>query len=55
MSSGIEAFIDKIKIYKYAKGSVQFLLDQPISYGLIKEIVNYKVKENIQIAEKKIK
>src|SRR5665647_3638111 len=37
--SGIEAFIDQIKIYKYAKGSVQFPLDQPIPYGLITDIV----------------
>lgn len=53
--SGIEAFIDQIKGYKYAKGSVQFPLDQPIPYGLIIEIVNYRVKENIQIAAKKKK
>ncbi|MBX4259687.1 DUF1801 domain-containing protein [Clostridium estertheticum] len=53
--SGIEAFIDQIKVYKYAKGSVQFPLNQPIPYGLIIEIVNYRVKENIQIAEKKEK
>lgn len=51
--SGITAFIDQIKIYKYAKGSVQFPLDQPMPYGLIKEIVNYRVKENIKIAENK--
>lgn len=51
--SGIAAFIDQIKIYKYAKGSVQFPLDQPMPYGLIKAIVNYRVKENIKIAENK--
>jgi len=51
--SGIEAFIDQIKIYKYAKGSVQFPLDQPIPYGLITDIVKYRVKENSQLVENK--
>lgn len=51
--SGIEAFIDQIKAYKYAKGSVQFPLNQPIPYKLISDIVTYRVKENQQIAGKK--
>jgi uncharacterized protein YdhG (YjbR/CyaY superfamily) len=53
--SGIEAFIDQIKNYKYAKGSVQFPINQPIPYGLITEIVKYRVKENCQISESKKK
>ena len=44
--SGIEAFIDQIKVYKYSKGSIQFPIDQPIPYGLISDIVKYRVKEN---------
>lgn len=44
--SGIEAFVDQIKDYKHAKGSVQFPLDQPIPYELITDIVKYRVKEN---------
>lgn len=51
--SGIEAYIDQIKGYKYAKGSVQFPIDQPIPYGLITDIVKYRVKENLQIADSK--
>lgn len=51
--SGIEAFIDQIKIYKYAKGSVQFPIDQPIPYELITDIVKYRVKENNKIVESK--
>jgi uncharacterized protein YdhG (YjbR/CyaY superfamily) len=53
--SGIEAFIDQIKTYKYAKGSVQFPIDQPIPYDLITDIVKYRVKENLQLAENKKK
>jgi len=44
--SGIKAFIDQINVYKYSKGSVQFPLNQPIPYGLISDIVKYRVKEN---------
>lgn len=51
--SGIDAFIEKIKIYKYAKGSVQFPIDQPMPYGLITDIIKYRVKENLQIDESK--
>lgn len=53
--SGIEAFIEQIKIYKYAKGSVQFPIDQPMPYGLITDIVKYRVIENNQISESKKK
>jgi uncharacterized protein YdhG (YjbR/CyaY superfamily) len=44
--SGIEAFKDELKGYKFSKGAVQFPLDQPIPYDLIREIVKYKVEEN---------
>lgn len=35
--SGIEAFKDELSVYKTAKGSVQFPLDEPVPYGLIKK------------------
>lgn len=53
--SGIEAFIEQIKAYKYAKGSVQFPIDQPIPYDLITDIVKHRVNENCQLAENKKK
>lgn len=43
--SGIEAFQDDLAAYKWAKGSVQFPLDQPIPYELIRRIVRYRVGE----------
>lgn len=43
--SGIEAFKNELSAYESAKGSVQFPLDQPIPFGLIKEIVEFRVKE----------
>lgn len=51
--SGIEAFKDEISVYKWAKGSVQFPLDQPIPYDLIRRIVLFRVEENQRLAEEK--
>ena len=51
--SGIEQFKDALSKYKNAKGSVQFPLDAPIPYPLIKKIVSFRVKENREKATKK--
>lgn len=44
--SGIEAFQKELSQYKWAKGSVQFPIDQPIPYDLVEKIVLYRVSEN---------
>lgn len=44
--SVISHFEDQIQEYKYAKGSVQFPLNQPIPYKLIRRMVEFRVKEN---------
>lgn len=51
--SGIDAFKDELSVYKGGKGSVQFPLDQPIPYDLIRRIVEFRVKENLERAEAK--
>ena len=43
--SGIEQFKEALSKYSGAKGSVQFPLDSPIPYGLIKKIVKFRVSE----------
>jgi len=53
--SGVEEFKQRLSVYKGAKGSVQFPLNQPIPYDLIKAIVLYRVNENIKKAEMKSK
>lgn len=53
--NGIDAFKEELSKYKGAKGSVQFPLDQPIPYDLIKRIVLYRVAESEKIAETKAK
>ena len=44
--TGIDAFKKELSIYKGAKGSVQFPLNKPIPYELIKKIVEFRFKEN---------
>lgn len=44
-SSGIKAFEDELSIYKWAKGSVQFPLDQPLPLDLIERMVRFRVAE----------
>ena len=44
--SGIEAFKDEIARYKWSKGAVQFPIDEPMPYDLIRRIVAFRVAEN---------
>ncbi len=44
--SAIETFKKELSPFKQAKGSVQFPLDKPIPFDLVKKIVNFRVKEN---------
>jgi uncharacterized protein YdhG (YjbR/CyaY superfamily) len=46
--AGIEAFKEQLSAYKSSKGAVQFPLDQPIPYDLIRRIVKYRVAENLK-------
>ncbi len=45
-SSGTKAFKRELSQYKGAKGSVQFPIDEPIPYDLVKKIVRFRLKEN---------
>src|SRR5438270_6975722 len=42
-SSGIEAFKEEIQHYKWATGSVQFPLGEPLPMDLIRRIVEFRV------------
>ena len=44
---GIEAFKDRLEDYKYAKGSVQFPLNQPLPLGLIAEMAKFRYKKEL--------
>ena len=43
--SGIKEFKDELSAYGGAKGSVQFPLDRPIPFNLIRKIAKFRVKE----------
>lgn len=44
-ASGIAAFQSEFGNYRWAKGSVQFPLDQPIPYELIERITRFRMTE----------
>ena len=51
-SSVILAFKEKLSIYKQSKGTVQFPIDWPLPLDTVKEIVRFRVKENLAQGEK---
>ena len=53
--SGIEAFRHELSEYKCSKGAVQFPIEKPLPFELISKIVKYRVLENLQKAEEKLK
>jgi uncharacterized protein YdhG (YjbR/CyaY superfamily) len=54
-STGVEVFKDELSVYAGGKGSVQFPLDKPMPFDLIRRIVEFRVKENLARAEAKTK
>lgn len=50
-ANGIEAFKNELAEYKWSKGAVQFPVDKQLPYELIKEIVEFRVAENMKISE----
>jgi uncharacterized protein YdhG (YjbR/CyaY superfamily) len=54
-SSGIEAFKQELSAYKWSKGSVQFPIDKPLPYELVRRIVRFRVAETSRLAEEKLK
>lgn len=48
LPSDHDEFKKELSIYKQGKGSVQFPLDKPIPLTLIKKIVKFRMKENLE-------
>jgi uncharacterized protein YdhG (YjbR/CyaY superfamily) len=46
--SGVLAFKKELRPYKQGKGSVQFPLDEPIPYDLVRRIVLFRVRETME-------
>jgi uncharacterized protein YdhG (YjbR/CyaY superfamily) len=47
-SSGIKAFREELASFETAKGTVRFPINRPLPLSLIRKIVKYRVKENLQ-------
>ncbi len=54
-SAPIAAFKKELKPYKWAKGTVQFPLDEPLPLDLIERMVDFRVAQAAQKAGKKAK
>lgn len=54
-SSPMDAFREELAGYKTSKGAIQFPLDRPLPVPLIRRIVQYRVKENLERTEQKRK
>jgi uncharacterized protein YdhG (YjbR/CyaY superfamily) len=44
--SGTEAFNKELSLYKAGEGPVQFPIEKPIPYDLVKRIVLFRINEN---------
>jgi uncharacterized protein YdhG (YjbR/CyaY superfamily) len=48
-------FKEELAGYKGGKGTVQFPLDEPVPYGLIRRIVKFRARQNLEKAKTKRK
>ncbi len=54
-SSGVEAFKEELSEFELSKGTIRFPMSKPIPHDLIRRIVEFRVKENLEKAEAKKK
>ncbi len=52
-NSGVTNFQKELSAYKTSKGAIQFPIDKPLPVKLIKDIVQFRVKENEMRAQVK--
>ena len=55
MATGIEAFKDELTKYETSKGTVQFSHNKSLPVTLIKKIIQFRVKQNLEKAKSKKK
>jgi uncharacterized protein YdhG (YjbR/CyaY superfamily) len=46
-TSVIAAFKEELSGYELSKGTIRFPLDKPIPFGLVRRIVEFRVRENL--------
>ena len=47
-ASGVAAFKKELSGYETSKGTIRFPLDKPIPFDLVRKIVKFRVKENLE-------
>lgn len=47
-SSPVSVFKKDLSKYKVSKGTIRFPINKPIPYGLIKKIVRFRVRQNLE-------
>jgi uncharacterized protein YdhG (YjbR/CyaY superfamily) len=52
---GAESFKKELAAYKGGKGTIQFLAEKPLPISLIKRIIKFRIKENLEKAKSKKK
>jgi uncharacterized protein YdhG (YjbR/CyaY superfamily) len=52
-AAGVEAFADVLDGYETSKGTIQFPIDKPIPVKLIRDIVKFRVRQNLEKKKKK--
>lgn len=52
-ASGVAHFMDKLGDFKTSKGTIQFPYGKPYPFDLIKEIVLYRVEQNLSKVKKR--
>lgn len=52
-SSGVAAFKKDLSKYATSKGTIRFPLDKPIPFDLVRKIVKFRVKENLDKTKNK--
>jgi uncharacterized protein YdhG (YjbR/CyaY superfamily) len=52
-ASAVLEFAKELSAYKTSKGTVQFPLDKPIPFNLIRRITEFRVEENLNKMKKK--
>ena len=55
LPSAMETFAERLAPYKKAKGSVQFPIGEDPPYGLVRDMVAFRLKENREKAASKAK
>jgi uncharacterized protein YdhG (YjbR/CyaY superfamily) len=50
--TGIDEFEKELAPYRTGKGTLRFALDEPLPWNIIKKVIRFRIKENLQKKKK---